>query len=62
MQWLLLVESHLLGFIERAGEDAPDAGATKRFAAAERAELARIEDYYFRAGEKRARRCATPRG
>lgn len=55
MQWLLLVESHLLGFIERAGETRPDREATKRFAAAERAELERIEDYYFRAGEKRAK-------
>jgi hypothetical protein len=55
MQWLLLVESHLLGFIERAGEDPPDPKDVKRFAAAERAELERIEDYYFRAGEKRAR-------
>jgi hypothetical protein len=54
MQWLLLVESHLLGFIERAGEQAPDPEHTRRFAAAERAELERIEEYYFRAGEKRA--------
>jgi hypothetical protein len=55
MQWLLLVESHLLGFIERAGDKRPDPEQTKRFAAAERAELERIEDYYFRAGEKRAK-------
>ncbi len=54
MQWLLLVESHLLGFIERAGDDPPDPREVRRFAAAERAELKRIEDYYFRAGEKRA--------
>ena len=55
MQWLLLVESHLLGFLERAKADPPDARTVKRFAASERAELRRIEDYYFRAGEKRAR-------
>jgi hypothetical protein len=55
MQWLLLVESHLLGFIERVGESRPDARAVRRFAASERAELERIEDYYFRAGEKRAK-------
>ncbi len=55
MQWLLLVESHLLGFIERAGETRPDSRAVRRFAANERAELERIEDYYFRAGEKRAK-------
>ena len=56
MQWLLLVESHLLGFIERyRDETRPTPSATTRFAASERAELRRIEDYYFRAGEKRAR-------
>jgi hypothetical protein len=55
MQWLLLVESHLLGFIERHREHPPDAAAAKKFAASERAELRRIEEYYFRAGEKRAR-------
>lgn len=54
MQWLLLVESHLLGFIERHREQPPDPGVAKRFAASERAELRRIEEYYFRAGEKRA--------
>lgn len=55
MQWLLLVESHLLGFIERHRDRPPDAEAARRFAASERAELRRIEEYYFRAGEKRAR-------
>lgn len=55
MQWLLLVESHLLGFIERARTTPPGRAETSRFAASERAELQRIEEYYFRAGEKRAR-------
>ncbi len=55
MQWLLLVESHLLGFMERHRDHAPSKGAAARFAASERAELRRIEEYYFRAGEKRAR-------
>lgn len=55
MQWLLLVESHLLGFIERHRDVSPSADAVARFAANERAELKRIEEYYFRAGEKRAR-------
>jgi hypothetical protein len=55
MQWLLLVESHLLGFIERHRERSPDPAEAKKFAASERAELRRIEEYYFRAGEKRAR-------
>jgi hypothetical protein len=55
MQWLLLVESHLLGFIERHRDGHPDPAAVAKFAASERAELRRIEDYYSRAGEKRAR-------
>ena len=55
MQWLLLVESHLLGFIERHREREPDPGDVTKFAAAERAELRRIEEYYVRHGEKRAR-------
>jgi hypothetical protein len=55
MHWLLLVESHLLGFIERHREAPPDPEVVKSFAARERAELRRIEDYYARTGEKRAR-------
>jgi hypothetical protein len=55
MQWLLLVESHLLGFIERHRDRDPDPRELKQFAASERAELRRIEDYYWRHGEKRAR-------
>jgi hypothetical protein len=55
MQWLLLVESHLLGFIERHHRAPPDPAETQRFLESERAELRRIEDYYVRAGEKRAR-------
>ena len=55
MQWLLLVESHLLGFIERHRDTAPAAGVAERFAAGERAELRRIEEYTFRSAEKRAK-------
>jgi hypothetical protein len=55
MQWLLLVESHLLGFIERHRDTKPSPRAVARFAASERAELRRIEDYTFRSGEKRAK-------
>jgi hypothetical protein len=55
MQWLLLVESHLLGFIERNRETDPNPREVAKFAARERAELRRIEDYYVRAGEKRGR-------
>ena len=55
MQWLLLVESHLLGFIERHRDDSARSRRGGAFAASERAELRRIEEYTFRAGEKRAR-------
>jgi hypothetical protein len=55
MQWLQSVEAHLLGFIERHREVAAAKDETKAFAARQRSELARIEDYYQRAGEKRAR-------
>ena len=55
MQWLLLVESHLLGFIERHRHAPPAPRLVARFAASERAELRRIEEYTFRSGEKRAK-------
>ena len=45
MQWLLLVESHLLGFIERHRSSPPAQAEVARFARRERAELRRIEDY-----------------
>jgi hypothetical protein len=55
MQWLLLIESHLLGFIERHRETSPSPAEVRAFARSERAELRRVEDYYIRAGEKHAR-------
>jgi hypothetical protein len=55
MQWLLLVDSHLLGFLERYRHEPCHPAVAELFAANERAELRRIEDYYFRSGEKRAR-------
>jgi hypothetical protein len=55
MQWLLLVDSHLLGFLERYRHEPCHPAVAELFAANERAELRRIEEYYFRAGEKRAR-------
>jgi len=55
MQWLLLVDSHLLGFLERYRHEPCHPAVAELFADSERAELRRIEDYYFRAGEKRAR-------
>jgi hypothetical protein len=55
MQWLLLVDSHLLGFLERYHDAPCEPHVTDVFADNVRGELRRIEDYYFRAGEKRAR-------
>jgi hypothetical protein len=55
MQWLHAVESHVLGFIERHRDAAPSQAETTEFIRRQRAELARIDDYYQRAGEKRAR-------
>lgn len=55
MQWLQAVEAHLLGFIERHRDVAPSKVETAAFVRGQRAELSRIEDYYQRAGEKRAR-------
>jgi len=55
MQWLLSVETHVLGFIERHGKETPPKAELVKFAARERSELHKIEDYYQRSGEKRAR-------
>lgn len=55
MQWLHSVESHVLGFIERHRDDPPTKEETRAFAAREHHELARIEEYYQRAGEKAAK-------
>ncbi len=55
MQWLLLVESHLLGYLEAHADAPPPPAEIEEFARQERAELKRIEEYYIRSGEKRAR-------
>ena len=55
LQWLLSVEMHLLGFIERHGEQRWTRAEVKAFSAVERRELRRIETYYHRASENRAR-------
>ncbi|HUH14362.1 MAG TPA: hypothetical protein VML35_00595 [Gaiellaceae bacterium] len=55
MQWLLLVESHLLGYLEAHTDALPEPAEIQEFARQERAELKRIEEYYIRSGEKRAR-------
>jgi len=55
MQWLMAVEAHVLGFIERHRESEPRPKELHAFMARQRAELRRIEAYYHEAGEKRAR-------
>jgi hypothetical protein len=54
MRWLYAVQEHVLGYIERTPQH--DAGKNARDLIAEqRRELARIEDYYLRAGAKSGR-------
>jgi hypothetical protein len=55
MQWILAVQSHLLGFIERSKGDKPDDQELKELVEREEAELIQIEAYYHRTGEKMAR-------
>jgi hypothetical protein len=60
MRWLLAVEENLLGFVERSrlaakrGDEVRRADVD-RFVAKQRREILQIEDYYDRAGQKRAR-------
>ena len=55
MQWLLAVEAHVLGFIERHRETPPSRARARDLRRAPAGELRRIESYYQSAGEKRAR-------
>jgi hypothetical protein len=60
MRWLLAVEENLLGFVERARlaakrGDEVRSSDVDRFVAKQRREVLQIEDYYDRAGQKRAR-------
>ncbi|HYZ20385.1 MAG TPA: hypothetical protein VE615_12625 [Gaiellaceae bacterium] len=52
-QWILAAAGHLLGFVDQDG--ARPKSETARIVRRKRNELARIEDYYHRAGEKVAR-------
>jgi hypothetical protein len=49
-QWILAAAGHLLGFVDQDG--ARGNAETNRIVRRKRNELARIEDYYHRAGEK----------
>lgn len=51
MQWILAVAGHLLGFVDEQ-ERSQSRGETTRLVRRKRNELARIEAYYHRAGEK----------
>jgi hypothetical protein len=53
MRWLYAVQEHVLGYIERAAHE--NGKQEKELIAAQRRELARIEDYYLRAGAKAGR-------
>jgi hypothetical protein len=55
MQWLMAVEAHVLGFVERHRDAEPDADELAAFVQRQQAELRRIEAYYQSAGEKRGR-------
>lgn len=54
MQWILAVAGHLLGFVDRE-ERVRDRKQEQRLVARKRNELAKIEAYYHRAGEKHGR-------
>jgi hypothetical protein len=53
LQWILAVAGHLLGFVDH--EHGRPRRETTRIVSRKRNELARIEDYYHRAGEKGGR-------
>lgn len=53
LQWIYAVEEHVLGFIERT--DRRDTAKERELVASQRRELARIEQYYLRAGAKTGR-------
>ena len=54
MQWILAIAGHLLGFVDRE-ERAKDRRQEQRLVARKRNELAKVEAYYHRAGEKLGR-------
>jgi hypothetical protein len=55
MQWLMAIEAHVLGFIERHRDSEPGEDELTAFVARQRAELRRVETYYQGAGEKLGR-------
>ena len=55
MQWVLAVETHVLGFVERSHGNRVDLKELQAFVACERAELEQIEAYINGSGERAAR-------
>lgn len=55
MQWVLAVETHVLGFVERSHADRVDLKELQAFVAYERAELEQIEAYINGSGDRSAR-------
>ena len=55
MHWVLAVETHVLGFVERSHADRVDLKELQAFVASERAELEQIEAYINGSGERAAR-------
>jgi len=55
MHWVLAVETHVLGFVERSHADRVDRKELQAFVAGERAELEQIEAYINGSGERAAR-------
>jgi hypothetical protein len=55
MHWVLAVETHVLGFLERAHGRHIDLKELQRFVAGERAELEQVEAYINSSGEREAR-------
>lgn len=53
MRWIFSVQEHILGYLEREHEPAPE--KERAFVVAQRRELQRIEEYYLRAAAKAGR-------
>lgn len=54
MQWILAIAGHLLGFVDREGRHR-ERKVEEKLVARKRNELAKVEKYYLRAGEKLGR-------
>jgi hypothetical protein len=55
MQWILAIAGHLLGFVDDREGRQRDRKVEEKLVARKRNELAKVEQYYLRAGEKHGR-------